>query len=915
MKKKHLFSIILPVLLILCYSVAFAQVAAPSNLSATAVSSNQINLSWTDNSTKSTQGVGFKIERGSSSSGPWAEISTVAANATSYSNTGLSASTTYYYRIRAYNVPNGKNKPTEYSAYSNTASATTQSGTAIPNAPSSLSAAAVSSSQINLSWADNSSNETGFKIERATSSGGPWSQIATVGVNVKTYSNTGLTASTTYYYHVHAYNTAGDSAACNTASATTQSGTSDPYAPSNLTATAISTSQINLNWIDNSSNENGFAIERALSSVGPWSNIATLGTNMTSYSNTGLSPSTTYYYRVSAYTQTKIRGKWVTEYSAYSNTASATTTGSAPGDTTPPTVSITSPASGTTYTTAQTVTITASASDNVGVTRVEFYDASTLKGTDTTNTYTYSWTFSAANNGTHNWIAKAYDAAGNVRSSSTVSLNVNIGTADTTPPSVSITSPASGTTYTTAQTVTITASASDNVGVTRVEFYDASTLKGTDTTNTYTYNWTFTASDNGTHNWIAKAYDAAGNVRSSSAVSLNVNVTTDTTPPATPSGLTATAVSSSQINLSWSPSFDTGGSGLAGYKVYRSTTQIATTTATNYSDNGRAANTRYCYKVAAYDNAGNTSAQSTQACATTQADPVAGWNLVPTDGVMNSFTTLYSVWASDPSNVWAVGYNSGWGTIFKWDGTSWSVAWSGSSTIPRAIWGSSASDVWAVGSHGVILHWNGTSWSLVSNPAGDNNINAVWGTGPGNVWAVGPVDTATNYSFALHWNGQSWSVVSTGSTLRLTGIWGSGTNDIWAVGLNGGILHWNGTSWSTSVYGMVSLPNLWGIWGSAANDVWAVGGSPTLGNKLMHWNGSSWSTITPVTTSCLYGVWGTAGNDVWVVGAAGTILNWNGAVWSQTNSSTAYDLNSVHGTISDAWTVGTGGTVLQNQEP
>jgi hypothetical protein len=817
MKKKHLFSIILPVLLILCYSVAFAQVAAPSNLSATAVSSNQINLSWTDNSTKSTQGVGFKIERGSSSSGPWAEISTVAANATSYSNTGLSASTTYYYRIRAYNVPNGKNKPTEYSAYSNTASATTQSGTAIPNAPSSLSAAAVSSSQINLNWADNSSNETGFKIERATSSGGPWSQIATVGVNVKTYSNTGLTASTTYYYHVHAYNASGDSAACNTASATTQSGTSDPYAPSNLTAAAISTSQINLNWIDNSSNENGFAIERALSSAGPWSNIATLGTNMTSYSNTGLSPATTYYYRVRAYTQTKIRGKWVTEYSAYSNTAGATTTGSAPGDTTPPTVSITSPASGTTYTTAQTVTITASASDNVGVTRVEFYDASTLKGTDTTNTYTY--------------------------------------------------------------------------------------------------NWTFTASDNGTHNWIARAYDAAGNVRSSSTVSLNVNVTTDTTPPATPSGLSATAISSSQIDLSWSPSFDTGGSGLAGYKVYRSTTQIATTTATNYSDNGRAANTRYCYKVAAYDNAGNTSAQSAQACATTQADPVAGWNLVPTDGVMNSFTTLYSVWTSDPSNVWAVGYNSGWGTIFKWDGTSWSVAWSGSSTIPRAIWGSSSSDIWAVGSHGVILHWNGTSWSLVSNPAGDNNINAVWGTGPNNVWAVGPVDTATNYSFALHWNGQSWSVVSTGSTLRLTGIWGSGTNDIWAVGLNGGILHWNGTSWSTSVYGMVSLPNLWGIWGSAANDVWAVGGSPTLGNKLMHWNGSSWSTITPVTTSCLYGVWGTAGNDVWVVGAAGTILNWNGAVWSQTESSTAYDLNSVHGTISDAWTVGTGGTVLQNQEP
>ena len=89
--------------------------------------------------------------------------------------------------------------------------------------PSGLIATAASSSQINLSWTDNSSTETGFRIERSSSSAGPYSEIATVGANVTTYSNTGLSASTTYYYRVRAYNANGNSASSSVASATTQS--------------------------------------------------------------------------------------------------------------------------------------------------------------------------------------------------------------------------------------------------------------------------------------------------------------------------------------------------------------------------------------------------------------------------------------------------------------------------------------------------------------------------------------------------------------------------------------------------------------------------------------------------------------------------------------------------------------------
>ncbi len=140
------------------------------------------------------------------------QIATVGADVTSYSSTGLAASTTYTYRVRAYNSGGD-------SAESNSASATTLEAPALPAAPSSLTATAVSRSQINLAWVDNANNETGFKIERWD--GAKWVQIATTGVNVTSFSNTGLARRTTYYYRVRAYNDGGDSEYSNTATAKT----------------------------------------------------------------------------------------------------------------------------------------------------------------------------------------------------------------------------------------------------------------------------------------------------------------------------------------------------------------------------------------------------------------------------------------------------------------------------------------------------------------------------------------------------------------------------------------------------------------------------------------------------------------------------------------------------------------------
>jgi hypothetical protein len=90
----------------------------------------------------------------------------------------------------------------------------------VPAAPSGLSATAVSTSQINLTWNDNSTNEDGFKIERS-SNNSTWTQIGTVGRNATTFSSTGLSANKTYYHRVRAYNVLGNSAYSNTASAKT----------------------------------------------------------------------------------------------------------------------------------------------------------------------------------------------------------------------------------------------------------------------------------------------------------------------------------------------------------------------------------------------------------------------------------------------------------------------------------------------------------------------------------------------------------------------------------------------------------------------------------------------------------------------------------------------------------------------
>ncbi len=282
--------------------------AAPSGLVAVSASESQINLTWLDNSITES---GFKIERAPSVTGPFVLIFTTVANASAYSDSALASSTTYYYRISGYNAIGN-------SAYSAVVNAMTQApASVLPAAPSGLVANSTSTSQINLTWADNSNNESGFKIERSLNGTGPSILIFTTAAGSTNYVDTSLTSATTYQYRIYSYNNVGNSAVTAGVSATTLAGV--PAAPTTLAATAISSSQINLTWTDNSTSETGFKVEQASAAAGPFTVVATLGPNIGSYSVTALSPVSTSYYRVYAYNTGGNSG--------FTTTSSATTFG------------------------------------------------------------------------------------------------------------------------------------------------------------------------------------------------------------------------------------------------------------------------------------------------------------------------------------------------------------------------------------------------------------------------------------------------------------------------------------------------------------------------------------------------------------------------------------------------------------
>ena len=289
-----------------------------TNLNATVISSAQINLSWTPpvNSTID-QVNGFKIEIRPFCSGSFSVLVANTTNTTTtYSNTGLAEGICYEYQVSAINPAGTGNA-------SNIASATTWT---VPSTPTSLTAIAVSQSQINMSWTVPSNTGgtplVGYKIERRDSCAGSFSTlVANTGNTSTTYSNTGLLNGTCYQYRVFAHNAVGTSLASNNATATTlqnpaPSTTSLPSAPTGLSVTALSNTALKLTWGASSNTVGapilGYQIQRNGTTI-----VNNTGNTKTSFTNSGLLPAHQQTYRVAAWNSTGL--------GPYSNNATGTT--------------------------------------------------------------------------------------------------------------------------------------------------------------------------------------------------------------------------------------------------------------------------------------------------------------------------------------------------------------------------------------------------------------------------------------------------------------------------------------------------------------------------------------------------------------------------------------------------------------
>jgi titin len=517
--------------------------AAPTVLAVTATSATQISLSWQ----ASTGASSYSIERSLDGS-TWAQITTLSG--TSYNNTGLTAGTTYYYRLRAVNT--GGN-----SVYSSTYTVPT-----FPGVPVGTTATATSATQVAVSWGA-VAGATSYAVERSID-GTNWSSLGSAATT--TFNDTTASGGTTYYYHVSAVNTSGASAFGTSVSTLTL-----PAAPGTVGA-AVTATQVTLTW-GAVTGATSYTVEKSTDGT-TWSGVGT--PTVASYVDSGLASGTHYYYRVTA-----VDG---TGASAHSGTTNALTLPATPG----------TPGAAVNSTTQVTVTWT-------GVT-----GAATYAVEQSTDNATWSQVASGAGTSLvdtglsagvqYYYRVRATNASGN-------SGYTTVATALTLPGA-----PTGMGDTTTATQVSLTWSAVTGAASYAIDrSADGTTWSSLGTATTA--NYTDTGLSASTHYFYrVRAVNASGN----SAYGATVNALTVPVAVAT---VTATPGTGS-VAVNWSAV-----TGATGYTIERSTdgtnwTQVGTTTttATTLSDATVAAGVQYLYRVRA-NNAGGSSANSSSASA------------------------------------------------------------------------------------------------------------------------------------------------------------------------------------------------------------------------------------------------------------------------------------------------------------
>jgi hypothetical protein len=262
---------------------------------------------------------------------------------------------------------------------------------------------------------------------------------------------------------------------------------------------------------------------------------------------------------------------------------------------------------------------------------------------------------------------------------------------------------------------------------------------------------------------------------------------------------------------------------------------------------------------------------------------------------------LGEVWGSGPNNVFALGLP---GQIAHFDGTSWSLASSGTADGLGGLWGVSATSVYATGGNFAgttdVVHYDGSSWAKITAPVAQF-LSGIWGRSDTSLFVV-----ATDGSI-FHYNGTTWSAMGSPTTGRFEDVWGASDSAVFAVGRGGLIARYDGSSWQLATSGTTA--DLSKVWGLSATDVFASG----TGGVMLHFDGTSWSTSTTGTTQALQQVWGTSQDNIVVVGPGGTIVHFDGNSWSPMQSGTTIDLSGVWaGSATEFIVTGANGMILRS---
>jgi len=255
--------------------------ATPTGLKAVSAGYNSNKLTWT----AVTGATGYSLYRSTSPTSGFTYIKTVTS--VTYTNTGLTTGTTYYYQIKAYTLVDTTKI---YSAATAAVSAKP-----IPATPTGLKAVSAGYNSNKLTWTA-VAGATGYSLYRSTSPTSGFTYIKTV--TSATYTNTGLTTGTTYYYKIEAYTMVGTTKIYS-AFTSVVSAKPIPATPTGLTAARASATSIKISW-NAVTGATGYAMYRSTSSTSGFTYVKTV--TSASYTNTGLTTGTTYYYQIKAYT-------------------------------------------------------------------------------------------------------------------------------------------------------------------------------------------------------------------------------------------------------------------------------------------------------------------------------------------------------------------------------------------------------------------------------------------------------------------------------------------------------------------------------------------------------------------------------------------------------------------------------------